>query len=112
MLSSLAALKSNYSAGRIGNRLWRYGDEAWRRGHLRSLDRSGRQVAQELDVERSGARLMFMMSSGGSHGGSRRIEEEGVHIDNFQFVSRGRFCERELRALLSGAPAPLPCGLC
>ena len=35
-----------------------------------------------------------------------RIEEEGVYIDNFKLVDRGRFREPELHALLTGAKYP------
>jgi 5-oxoprolinase (ATP-hydrolysing) len=35
------------------------------------------------------------------------IEEEGVYIDNFKIVDRGRFCEDELVALLKGARYPV-----
>ncbi len=34
------------------------------------------------------------------------IEQEGVYIDNFKLVERGRFRERELDALLTGATYP------
>ena len=34
------------------------------------------------------------------------ILEEGVYIDNFMLVERGRFRERELYALLEGGPYP------
>jgi 5-oxoprolinase (ATP-hydrolysing) len=34
------------------------------------------------------------------------IGEEGVYIDNFKLVDRGRFREKELRALLTGATYP------
>ncbi|MGF1658522.1 MAG: hydantoinase B/oxoprolinase family protein [Rubrimonas sp.] len=37
---------------------------------------------------------------------SRRVEEEGVLIDNFRLVEQGRFRESELRALLTSAPFP------
>ncbi|WP_027998247.1 hydantoinase B/oxoprolinase family protein [Sinorhizobium arboris] len=35
------------------------------------------------------------------------IEEEGVYIDNFKLIDRGRFCEEELERLLSGARYPV-----
>ncbi len=38
--------------------------------------------------------------------GSRSIEEEGVLLDNVLLVDEGRFCEAELRALLSSGPYP------
>jgi len=37
---------------------------------------------------------------------SRRVEEEGVLIDNFKLVDRGTFREAEMRALLTGAQYP------
>ena len=36
----------------------------------------------------------------------RTIEQEGVYIDNFKLVDRGRFRETELNALLTGAKYP------
>ena len=38
--------------------------------------------------------------------GSRRVEEEGVLIDDFQLVERGRFREAEMRALLASGRHP------
>ncbi|EJN02269.1 hydantoinase B/oxoprolinase family protein [Phyllobacterium sp. YR531] len=35
------------------------------------------------------------------------IEEEGVYIDNFKLLDKGRFCEEELEALLTGARHPV-----
>ncbi|WP_024587100.1 hydantoinase B/oxoprolinase family protein [Aliihoeflea sp. 2WW] len=35
------------------------------------------------------------------------IEEEGVYIDNFKLVDKGRFCEDELSQLLTGARYPV-----
>ena len=37
---------------------------------------------------------------------SRRVEEEGVLIDNFLLMDRGRFREKEMRALLASGPYP------
>ena len=62
--------------------------------------------------------LLFFVASRGHHadiGGTspgsmsplaRNIEEEGVYIDNFKLVDRGRFREQELVALLKGARYP------
>jgi 5-oxoprolinase (ATP-hydrolysing) len=62
--------------------------------------------------------ILFWVASRGHHadvGGispgsmspnATTIEEEGVYIDNFKLVDRGRFCERELDALLTGARYP------
>ena len=63
-------------------------------------------------------RVLFYVASRGHHadiGGitpgsmppdSRRLDEEGVLIDNFKLVSAGEFRERETRELLAGAPFP------
>jgi 5-oxoprolinase (ATP-hydrolysing) len=62
--------------------------------------------------------ILFWVASRGHHadvGGispgsmspnATTIEEEGVYIDNFKLVDRGRFCENELAALLEGARYP------
>jgi 5-oxoprolinase (ATP-hydrolysing) len=64
------------------------------------------------------AAILFWVASRGHHadiGGitpgsmppdSRTIEEEGVLIDDFKLVDRGRFCEAELRALLGSGRYP------
>ncbi len=66
----------------------------------------------------AGSRILFWVASRGHHadiGGitpgsmppaSRRVEEEGVLIDDFLLVERGRFREAELRALLASGPYP------
>jgi 5-oxoprolinase (ATP-hydrolysing) len=66
----------------------------------------------------AGANILFYVGTRGHHsdiGGmtpgsmppdSRRIEEEGVSIDNFLLVSDGRMREPEVRALLSGGRYP------
>ncbi len=65
-----------------------------------------------------GREALFYVASRGHHedvGGltpgsmtprATNIEEEGVYIDNFQLVERGRFREAETRALLSGGKYP------
>jgi 5-oxoprolinase (ATP-hydrolysing) len=62
--------------------------------------------------------ILFWVASRGHHadvGGispgsmsphATTIEEEGVYIDNFKLVDRGRFREKELHALLTGARYP------
>jgi 5-oxoprolinase (ATP-hydrolysing) len=62
--------------------------------------------------------ILFWVASRGHHadiGGispgsmspnATTIEEEGVYIDNFKLVDRGRFRERELNALLTGTKYP------
>ncbi len=62
--------------------------------------------------------ILFWVASRGHHadvGGispgsmspnATTIEEEGVYIDNFKLVDRGRFREKELYALLEGAKYP------
>jgi len=66
----------------------------------------------------AGARILFWVASRGHHadiGGvspgsmspnATTIEQEGVYIDKFKLVDRGRFCEAELYALLTGAKYP------
>ncbi|ODR91498.1 5-oxoprolinase [Sinorhizobium alkalisoli] len=66
-----------------------------------------------------GKDVLFWVASRGHHadiGGiapgsmspnAHTIEEEGVYIDNFKLVDRGRFRESELRALLTGARYPV-----
>jgi 5-oxoprolinase (ATP-hydrolysing) len=65
-----------------------------------------------------GARILFWVASRGHHadiGGvspgsmspnATTIEQEGVYIDKLKLVDRGRFCEAELSALLTGAKYP------
>ncbi|KWT70036.1 5-oxoprolinase [Hyphomicrobium sulfonivorans] len=68
--------------------------------------------------DQAGTRVVFYVASRGHHediGGltpgsmtprATTIEEEGVLIDNFHLVDRGRFLEDETRALLSGGKYP------
>ncbi len=68
--------------------------------------------------DEAGERILFYVGSRGHHadvGGltpgsmppdSRVVEEEGVLIDNFKLVDRGRFREAEMRALLAGGAYP------
>jgi len=65
-----------------------------------------------------GAKILFWVASRGHHadvGGispgsmspnATTIEQEGVYIDNFKLVERGRFREKELYALLTGDKFP------
>ncbi len=65
-----------------------------------------------------GGEILFWVASRGHHadvGGmspgsmtpnATNIEQEGVYIDNFKLVDRGRFREKELYALLTGAEYP------
>ncbi len=67
----------------------------------------------------SSSDLLFFVAARGHHadiGGiapgsmspkAKSIEEEGVYIDPFKLVGRGRFQEGEVRALLSEAPYPV-----
>jgi 5-oxoprolinase (ATP-hydrolysing) len=67
----------------------------------------------------AGTRIQFWVASRGHHadiGGispgsmsplATHIEEEGVYIDNFKLLDRGRFREEELAALLTGARYPV-----
>ncbi len=64
------------------------------------------------------ANILFWVASRGHHadiGGispgsmspnARTIDEEGIYIDNFKLVDEGRFCERELYALLTETRYP------
>jgi 5-oxoprolinase (ATP-hydrolysing) len=75
------------------------------RGHLRM-------------TEKSDAKILFWVASRGHHadvGGispgsmspnATNIEEEGVYLDNFELVDRGRFREKEIYAALTGARYP------
>jgi 5-oxoprolinase (ATP-hydrolysing) len=65
-----------------------------------------------------GGKILFWVASRGHHadvGGispgsmspnATTIEQEGVYIDNFKLVDRGRFREKELYAFLTGAKYP------
>ena len=67
----------------------------------------------------AGEKIRFWVASRGHHadiGGispgsmsplATHIEEEGVYIDNFKLLDRGRFCEAELTKLLTGARYPV-----
>jgi 5-oxoprolinase (ATP-hydrolysing) len=62
--------------------------------------------------------ILFWVASRGHHadvGGispgsmspnATTIEEEGVYLDNFKLVDRGRFCEHDIEAALTGAKYP------
>jgi 5-oxoprolinase (ATP-hydrolysing) len=65
-----------------------------------------------------GRKILFWVASRGHHadvGGispgsmspnATTIEQEGIYIDNFKLIDRGRFREKELYALLTGARYP------
>ncbi len=65
-----------------------------------------------------GRKILFWVASRGHHadiGGispgsmspnATTIEQEGIYIDNFKLIDRGRFQEKELYALLTGGPYP------
>jgi 5-oxoprolinase (ATP-hydrolysing) len=65
-----------------------------------------------------GKKILFWVASRGHHadvGGvspgsmspnATTIEQEGVYMDNFRLIERGRFREKELNALLTGAKYP------
>ena len=69
--------------------------------------------------DEAGADCLFFVAARGHHadiGGvapgsmsplATHIEEEGVYIENFKLVDRGRFREKELVALLTGAKYPV-----
>ena len=68
--------------------------------------------------DKAGRQILFWVAARGHHadiGGltpgsmsprAQSIVEEGVYIDNFKLVERGRFREAEITALLTGAPYP------
>src|SRR5262249_7797778 len=68
--------------------------------------------------DEAGGTILFYVACRGHHadiGGitpgsmppdSSHLDEEGVLITNFQLVAQGRFCESEMRALLTGARYP------
>jgi 5-oxoprolinase (ATP-hydrolysing) len=47
------------------------------------------------------------ISPGSMSPNATSIEQEGIYIDSFKLVERGRFREQELRALLTGGPFPV-----
>jgi len=65
-----------------------------------------------------GRKILFWVASRGHHadvGGispgsmspnATTIEQEGIYIDNFKLIDRGRFREKKLYALLTGGPYP------
>jgi 5-oxoprolinase (ATP-hydrolysing) len=71
-----------------------------------------------FNTEKKTSEILFWVASRGHHadvGGmspgsmtpnATDIEQEGVYIDNFKLVDRGRFREKELYALLEGAKYP------
>ncbi len=71
-----------------------------------------------FNAGKKGEEILFWVASRGHHadvGGmspgsmtpnATNIEQEGVYIDNFKLVDRGRFREKELYALLKGAKYP------
>ena len=74
-------------------------------------------VVAPVHDEAGGERLFYVaarghhadiggISPGSMPAHSRTVEEEGVLIDNFRLVERGRFRETEMRALLSSGPYP------
>ncbi|AMN40866.1 hydantoinase B/oxoprolinase family protein [Rhodoplanes sp. Z2-YC6860] len=68
--------------------------------------------------DKANKKILFWVASRGHHadiGGiapgsmspvATSIEEEGIYIDNFKLVDRGRFCEKELYELLTKAKYP------
>jgi 5-oxoprolinase (ATP-hydrolysing) len=71
-----------------------------------------------FNTEKKAGEILFWVASRGHHadvGGmspgsmtpnATNIEQEGVYIDNFKLVDRGRFRDKELYALLTGAKYP------
>ena len=86
-----------------------------------SPPQGGREPAEQArtaHISGGEPEILFWVASRGHHadvGGispgsmspnATTIEEEGVYIDNFKLVDRGRFCEHELYGLLNGAKYP------
>jgi 5-oxoprolinase (ATP-hydrolysing) len=102
--------------GRVGGR-----EAMHRRGRVHkrrsSLARS-RSTPTPNPSPQGGGEILFWVASRGHHadvGGispgsmspnATTIGEEGVYIDNFKLVERGRFREQELNALLTGGQYP------
>jgi len=80
--------------------------------------RTGNSRSNRSSVAPRPSSILFWVASRGHHadvGGispgsmspnATTIEQEGVYIDNFKLVERGRFRERELDAVLTGAGYP------
>jgi 5-oxoprolinase (ATP-hydrolysing) len=80
--------------------------------------RTGNSRSRPSSVAPRPSSILFWVASRGHHadvGGispgsmspnATTIEQEGVYIDNFKLVERGRFRERELDAVLTGARYP------
>ncbi|MEA2953832.1 MAG: hypothetical protein QOJ96_3352 [Alphaproteobacteria bacterium] len=74
--------------------------------------------ARERKTAEGGEEILFWVASRGHHadiGGispgsmspnATTIEQEGIYIDNFKLVDRGRFREQDILALLTGGPYP------
>jgi 5-oxoprolinase (ATP-hydrolysing) len=86
--------------------------------HLRMTEEARAQESGRAHLRMTTPKILFWVASRGHHadvGGispgsmspnATTIEEEGVYIDNFKLVDRGRFREQELYDLLTKAPHP------
>jgi 5-oxoprolinase (ATP-hydrolysing) len=102
----------------VRSRLVREAALKWREAQKRSSARSRRHSGAPKREPGGADEILFWVASRGHHadvGGmspgsmtpnATEIEQEGVYIDNFKLVDRGRFRERELYALLTGAKYP------
>jgi 5-oxoprolinase (ATP-hydrolysing) len=84
----------------------------------RSTREARREGGPSQGGRERGREILFWVASRGHHadvGGispgsmspnATTIEQEGVYIDNFKLVDRGRFREAELYSLLTGGPYP------
>jgi 5-oxoprolinase (ATP-hydrolysing) len=75
------------------------------RGHLRMTGKEGGEILFWV-ASRGHHADVGGMSPGSMTPNATNIEQEGVYIDNFKLVDRGRFREKELYALLKGAKYP------
>jgi len=98
-----------------------YLDDASRRGLAAAPQHEDRNSPHPEETAKPSSRKIaptFYVAARGHHadiGGispgsmpahSRTVDEEGVLIDNFRLVERGRFREAEMRALLAAGPYP------
>jgi 5-oxoprolinase (ATP-hydrolysing) len=75
------------------------------RGHLRMTGNHGGEILFWV-ASRGHHADVGGISPGSMSPNATTIEQEGVYVDNFKLVDRGRFREKELQALLTGRPYP------
>jgi 5-oxoprolinase (ATP-hydrolysing) len=75
------------------------------RGHLRMTEERREEILFWV-ASRGHHADVGGISPGSMSPNATTIEQEGVYMDNFKLVERGRFRERELQALLTGGKYP------